>query len=335
MKRLIPFLLLIALLVPMFAVSASSGTIPTFKIDSVVRGESVTITTYNFPANDTFNVRMGKIGTRGVGGVLVTAQASGSGGSFSATYTIPDSLKNDYVVAIRLESPTSGYYAYNWFYNNTTNGAPAPVPVPFVIPTFSIKEVDKNNSVTIETRNFPAGDTFNVTMGVYGTKGVDGVEITTQDSGDGGTFSATYTIPEKFKDHYRIAIRLESPTSGYYAYNWFYNNSTAGVVVPPPAPKPFVIPTFSIQSVDKDDTVTILTKNFPDGDSFKVTMWYYGTRGVGGPVVATQDSGDGGSFTATYTIPDELKGQYRIAIRLESATSGYYAYNWFYNNDAP
>lgn len=335
MKRLIPFLLLIALVVPMFTVSASSGTIPTFRIDSVVRGESVTITTYNFPAKDTFNVRMGKIGTRGVGGELVTTQASGDGGSFTATYTIPASLKNDYLVAIRLESPTSGYYAYNWFYNNTTNGAPAPAPAPFVIPTFSIKEVDKNNSVTIETKNFPAGDTFTVTMGYYGTKGVGGIEITPQESGDGGKFTATYTIPEDLKDQYRIAIRLESPTSGYYAYNWFYNNSTSGVVVPPPAPKTFVIPTFSIQSVAKDNSVTIETKNFPEGDKFKVTMGYYGTKGVGGVEVFMQDSGDGGTFTATYTIPDSLKGQHRIAIRLESATSGYYAYNWFYNNNAP
>ena len=197
MKRLIPLLFLLALVFPLFSASAASGTIPTFKIDAVVKGESVTITTKDFPADDTFNVLMGKIGTRAVAGALVTTQASNSGGSFSATYTIPDSLKNEYLIAIRLESPTSGYYAYNWFYNNSTsttpapapNPAPAPAPVPFVIPTFSIDEVDKNTTVSVETKNFPAGDSFTVTMGYMGTRGINGIVVDTQDSGDGGAWT--------------------------------------------------------------------------------------------------------------------------------------------------
>ena len=36
------------------------------------------------------------------------------------------------------------------------------------IPTFSIVSVEKNTSVTIKTNNFPAGDTYTVTMGPYG-----------------------------------------------------------------------------------------------------------------------------------------------------------------------
>ncbi len=339
MKRLIPFLLLIAILMPLFPASASSGTIPTFKIDAVVRGSSVTITTFNFPKNDSFIVTMGKMGTRGIGGTQVATQASNAGGSFSATYTIPDSLKNHYMIAIRLQSPTSGYYAYNWFYNNTTSGSAPPVPVPFVIPTFTIKDVDKNTSVTIETANFPADDTFTVTMGRIGTRGINGIVIGTQDSGTGGKFTATYTIPDALKGQHRIAIRLQSPTSGYYSYNWFYNNTTTGAgtggTTPPPSPGKFVIPTFMIESVVKNNTVTIRTADFPKGDTFTVTMGYMGTRGINGIVVDTQDSIDGGTFTATYDIPDVLKGQYRIAIRLQSPTSGYYAYNWFYNNNAP
>ena len=94
--------------------------VPTFTITSVVRDSSVTILTNNFPANDTFNVRMGPIGTQGIGGILVGTVNSGAGGSFSATFNIPPSLYGSYQIAIRLESPTTGYYAYNWFYNNTT-----------------------------------------------------------------------------------------------------------------------------------------------------------------------------------------------------------------------
>lgn len=231
MKRTVSIMtiVLMLLLTTVFTASASF-VVPTFTIDAVVHGETVTITTKNFPANDTFNVLMGKIGTRGVGGIQVAVQDSGAGGSFTATYEIPDSLANDYQIAIRLQSPTSGYYSYNWFYNNTTNGTPVPAPTPnvtpFVIPTFSIQAVVKNDTVTIQTANFPANDTFTVRMGYMGTRGINGIVVGTQDSGAGGTFSATYEIPDALKGLWQIAIRLESPTSGYYSYNWFYNNST-------------------------------------------------------------------------------------------------------------
>jgi hypothetical protein len=175
-------------------------------------------------------------------------------------------------------------------------------------------------------------------MGEIGTKGVDGIQVATQDSGAGGSFTATYSIPAELAGRKLIAIRLESPTSGYFSYSWFYND-TSGTNPPPPppdpAPPPFTIPTFKIDAVEKDASVTITTANFPANDDFVVTMGLMGTRGVDGIVVGNQDSGAGGSFTATYTIPDELKGLPQISIRLESPTSGFFSYNWFFNNNAP
>ncbi|MCB9134840.1 MAG: hypothetical protein H6636_05415 [Anaerolineales bacterium] len=355
-RFLISAFVLLGLLAPVPATLAAMNqtTIPTFFIQSVVKDSTVTIITYNFPANDTFNVTMGYMGTKGINGILVGTQASGAGGTITATYTIPAALQGQYQIAIRLESPTSGYYAFNWFYNNTAgtnDGTPLPTPTPgptatpgptstpFVIPTFLITSVEKDSTVTITTANFPAGDTFNVRMNYMGTLGIGGTLVATQASGAGGSFSATYTIPDFLKGQYQIAIRLESPTSGYYAYNWFYNNtagSGSGTPVPTPtnAP-PITIPTFGIQSVVKDSTVTIITNNFPANDNFTVTMGYMGTKGINGIVVGSQASGTGGSFTATYTIPAALQGQAQIAIRLQSPTSGYYAYNWFYNNTAP
>jgi hypothetical protein len=44
------------------------------------------------------------------------------------------------------------------------------------------------------------------------------------------------------------------------------------------------------------------------------------------------NSGTGGAFSKTFTIPAALAGRYKIAIRLETASGYYYAYNWFYNN---
>ena len=76
-----------------------------------------------------------------------------------------------------------------------------------------------------------------------------------------------------------------------------------------------------------------MAQNFPSNDDFTVTMGYMWTRGINGIVVGSQNSGNG-SFTATYDIPAALQGQYQISIRLQSPTSGYYSYNWFYNNTA-
>jgi hypothetical protein len=91
------------------------------------------------------------------------------------------------------------------------------------------------------------------------------------------------------------------------------------------------IPTISITSVVPDQNVTIQTHNLPPNQTFTVRMNYMGTLGINGEVVSTLNSGAGGSLTATYNIPAFLKGQQRIAIRLDSP-QGYYSYNWFWNN---
>lgn len=94
-----------------------------------------------------------------------------------------------------------------------------------VIPTFEIVSVVKDEQVTIKTYGFPADTDFVVTMGKIGTQGINGKEVARTNSGDGGSFSATYSIPSKYHGEQQIAIRLQSPR-GHYSYNWFYNNTT-------------------------------------------------------------------------------------------------------------
>lgn len=320
---------------------------PSFSIVSVVQDESVTIKTYNLPANDTFDVTMGPMGTRGVDGVKVDVVDSGSGGSKTYTFDVPSSLAGSYQISIRMQSPTSGYYAFNWFYNNTTGGGTQPPPTTTPppgysgIPTFSVVSVVADDNVTIQTNNLPPNDTFNVTMGPMGTQGIGGTVVDVVDSGSGGTKTYTFDIPSSLYGSYKISIRMQSPTSGYYAYNWFYNNTTNGATQPPPAtpvptPPPGYsgIPSFSILAVVKDTSVKVQTNNLPPDDSFVVTMGPMGTQGIGGIVVDTVDSGTGGSKQYTFSIPDALKGSYKISIRMQSPTSAYFAYNWFYNNNA-
>jgi hypothetical protein len=347
-----PILLMVALLLalsglgftsqPVEAASSSSSYIPTFSILSVVTDDTVTIMTYNFPANDVFDVLMGPMGTQAINGIWVASQSSGNGGTFTATYDIPDALKGSYQIAIRLQSSSgSGYYAYNWFYNNTSAQLPPGSGGPGYgyggYPTFSIVSVVRDQNVTVQTYNLPPNDSFVVTMGRMGTRGVNGIVVANTDSGAGGSQQFTYDIPSQLYGLYQISIRMESPTSGYFAYNWFYNNTTGvpGGPVPPITPPVVVYPTFSITSVTRDVSVSVQTYNFPANDTYNVYMGPMGTQGIGGILVDTINSGAGGSFPATFSVPAALYGSYQISIRMQSPYTGYYAYNWFYNNTTP
>ncbi len=326
--RIVSLAIIVLMLAGLLAVplqKAEAFTIPTFSIVSVDEDVSVTIKTANFPANQTFTVRMGVIGTKGIGGTVVGTTDSGAGGSFEATYDIPLSLQGARLIAIRMDSP-QGFFSFNWFVNNTT--AVTPTPSPFKgIPTFSIVSVDEDSSVTIKTNNFPANKDFTVRMGKFGTAAIGGEVVATTPSGTGGSFTATYDIPDSLKGLSRIAIRMDA-SGGFFAFNWFWNNTSTVT----PAPTPFVgIPTFSISAVVKDSTVTIKTNNFPANKDFTVRMGKIGTKAIGGVVVATTNSGSGGTFTATYNIPDSLKGLSQIAIRMD-ASGGFFAFNWFWNS---
>jgi hypothetical protein len=344
MKRLISLLITLAALAAFVLPAAASSPIPYFNIMEVVKDQSVTIQVYNFPVNDSFRVTMGAYGSYGINGVVVATTNTGSSTSFTATYTIPSTLAGSERLAIRLVSPTSGFFAYNWFWNNppsSTTPAPTPIPGYSGFPTFSIKSVVQNQSVTILTSNLPPSDTFTVTMGKYGTKGIGGIVVATTSSEAGGSLELTYTIPTELSNFNPIAIRMQSPTTGYFAYNWFWNtNSSVSPTPTPPSSTPppsgySGFPTFSITAVVKDSTVTISGVNFPPNGTFNVLMGLYGTKGVNGTSVGSTSTGSGGSLSATYNIPSLLAGSTKIAIRLQSPTSGYFAYNWFWNNTAP
>jgi len=311
---------------------AYSG-IPTISIRAVVEDEEVTIMAHNFPSGRDFNVLMGEMGTKGIDGIQVATINSGDGGSFTETFDIPESLQGNYQIAIRLQTEDGRFFAYNWFYNNTTTDSDGTPDGYTGIPTFSISEVETDETVTIQTNNFPADYDFRVLMGEMGTRGIDGILVTTINSDDGGTFTETFEIPEDLVGEYRIAIRLESTEGGFFAYNWFYND-TAGNG-DDTADGYTGIPTFSISSVDAGESVTIETSNFPADYDFKVLMGEMGTRGIDGILVTTINSGDGGSLSDTFDIPEDLADRYQIAIRLEATSGGFFAYNWFYNVTSP
>ncbi len=392
--------------------------IPTFSIKSVKADSQVTVKMHNFPPNRDFTVRMGYFGTLAKGGEVIGTTNTGEGGDMEETYEIPASLRGVHQIAIRMDA-TRYLFSYNWFYNVNTEktgasgaggtggtgssggeaategtggetaaapevAAPSPVePVYVGIPTFTIGEVVQDKSVTIMTSNLPLFTDYSVLMGPYGTMGAGGTVAGTGKVEDSGNLKLTFDIPASLKGSTYIALRLEA-SNGYYAYNWFRNLNTkvtapaapaagptptpvspmtseaapaagseaapltevtpeTAAAMPPAGEAPMIspnvspdynsVPSFTISSVVKDSMVSVFAKDFPAGQTFTVRMGEYGTAGVGGVVVSTTDTGKGGDFTATYTIPDTLKGSEAIAIRMDSP-SGYYAFNWFYNSSS-
>ncbi len=205
-----------------------------------------------------------------------------------------------------------------------------------VFPTFVITAVAANNWVEIRTDNLPANENFTVTMGYMGSGGF-GTVVATTFSGTGGSITAKYTIPAYLYNQGQIAVRLVGQASGYYAYNWFYNNNANVPGTTPPLVSSYSgYPTFAIAAVQQDQNVTIAPSHFPPNDTFWVRLNWMHTQGIAGSIVQTVHTDANGNLDdLTYFVPDFLKGSYQIAIRLESATSGYFAYNWFYNNNAP
>lgn len=349
--------------------AASSGAVPTMEIVAVEKDKSVRIRTANFPASKTFTVTMGPMGTRGIGGYVAGTISSGSGGSFAASFDIPAALHGSRQISIRLQSSGAfPYYSYNWFYNNTTGGqsgqggvTPTPptssAPGYAGIPTFKIVAVQRDQSATIETNNFPANQSFSVTMGKMGTKGINGIVVGTLDSGSGGTLTASYDIPAELRGLRQISIRAQtSHANPYYSYNWFYNSdanvgsvgtgsaapsststtSTSSPTNTSPTASYSGIPTIVITGVKADESVTFQTHNYPANQNFNVYMGPMGTRGVDGVWVGQFNSGSGGSFPVMVPIAAEMKGARQIAINAHTSHGyPYYSYNWFYNTSTP
>ncbi len=141
------------------------------------------------------------------------------------------------------------------------------------IPTFSIVSVVPDKSVTIQTYNFPANDSFDVLMGPIGTKGINGIKVATTASAMVGLSRQRTRSRQTSKGLTRSPSACRAPTRGILPTTGSYNN-TSGVYPPPPPPpqppppqpppppKPGYCgyPTFSIQSVVRDNTCNHLDR---------------------------------------------------------------------------
>ena len=88
-----------------------------FSITSVKTDKEVKIKTSNMPPNVTFDVFMGKVGSKGEDGILVGTVRADEDGSVRATFSIPDKLQGRSKIDIRLENSSLGLSSYLTFEN--------------------------------------------------------------------------------------------------------------------------------------------------------------------------------------------------------------------------
>lgn len=199
-----------------------------YSVVKVVQNTSVTIRTYNFPDNVSFEVHIGRLSGGAYEWKKVADLDSDRGGSFKATFNLPPEFSGTTKLVIRLTQTKKGISVDRWFnnvpYGSGTGGLYPPTY--YGIPTIWIVSVVRDATVTIRTHNFPPGLTFDVLMGPMGTRGIGGYYVGSFNSGAGGTMEVTFNIPPQLYGSYRIAIRTQNLATGYYSYNWFYNNTT-------------------------------------------------------------------------------------------------------------
>jgi hypothetical protein len=180
---------------------------------------------------------MNVINPNSKGGFAAGSAKSDDKGKFLATLDIPKELAGVYIITVRIQDPASGYYGYNWFFNLTFPVVQAATPIvsaTAVVPTkpayagfpqLEINSVDKGVKVTIQASNLPKNETFDVYMGSLKEMVGGGVKVAVIESGDSGQATATIDIPAELASLWQISVRIVSPSSGYYSYNWFYNQT--------------------------------------------------------------------------------------------------------------
>lgn len=282
-----------------------------------------------------------------------------NGPRFTKTLEIPDAFKDAdelKIAVVNAFNQHSGSMAFRYeldypsvtpegFFTTTYTGDSAYAGSGTATPFTNILNVVPDGEVTVQVFNFPADKDFIVRMGPMGTRGIGGFVIGTQNSGEGGSFIATYPIPPQLHGSDLISFRMESTTSDHYVYDYFANTDSVAAVpdaggIPSTGSGDWVLPvgtypTTNVQSVVKGTSVTISGTNFTRNDTYTVRMGPIGSKGVGGVVVATYTTGATSNFTATFTIPDSLKTAAQVAIRFESNNTPYYAFDYFANETYP
>lgn len=332
---------------------------PKFWIADVERGETVTIRVAEFPKGKMYQVYLGLPGDSFGRGYLVGRLTDKKGKNYAVTFEIPKEIRMKTHIAILIWDKTDGSHGYDIFTNDTgynykqemsfspvhrssAQSAGKSVGI-FNGPVFWAGSQGFPKTFTLRFTDFYTEGSYTVFIGVNNSDFPSTIVGYINDS-KAPQFSKTFDIPLEFRDADEIKVTVQNAFNGhsgtvafknddgypsvtpegYFTEGYLANSSSSGYIS-----TPFT----KILNVVKDGEVTLQVFNFPPNKDFLVTMGTLGTQGIGGFVIGTQSSGDGGSFIVTYPIPAQLYGSDTIAIRMESTTSDHFVYDYFQNAD--
>ncbi len=92
-------------------------------------------------------------------------------------------------------------------------------------PTFGIRGVLQNESVTIQANDFPENTSYSVIMMPYSNTAGNGIHVGNFTTENPEKYFQTFDIPSDLYGSNQIAIRIEFST-GRWASNWFHNSTT-------------------------------------------------------------------------------------------------------------
>lgn len=322
-KKLLPVLIALALLLGAaaqpYAVLAAQAK-PSLEIIEVVKDREVTVRGEDFPRNTRFDVYLYPLGFDPTSADRVDRFTTGNTGTFEVSFDIPRKLEGYRRIVIFMESRDGNYDVETWFFNRNT-GKPSRYTG---TPSFTILDVVKDREVTLSLRNLPPDDRFEVLMDEMGTQAKDGIHAGWVSTGNGGNRQVTVTIPAALRGESRIAVRIESPTSGYYYYSWFYNRSDwyGGGDTGKGSSGGKVSLTVSVTEVVQDQRIEVLISGLPQKSQFRVLMMAPGSNWKDAVEVLRTTSLSGKVVRAPLIIPSSLRGQERLLVRVEHISSG-------------
>jgi len=151
MKKLIPILLLVAILAaPMTALAAK----PKFTVLAVSPGQTVTLSAEGLPNLQSFDVYMGRAGSKAIYSTYVSTVATNRLGRFIATFTIPLQYSKDYQIDVILTYTKGGKkHKYLTHFVNQSQAA-----------RMSITKVNATRNVTLEISGLQGDSRYYVWM---------------------------------------------------------------------------------------------------------------------------------------------------------------------------
>jgi hypothetical protein len=201
---------------------ATGTTLKNFiEVIGVKANETITVQARNFPANQTFKIRIGTFKNFSKDFVVVGSVNSGTGGSFTFNVTLPSMQKDVELFTIRLDSPEKNY-AYNIF-KNITSGTTTPGASPTPAPVTGICQVQNTSPI----RNLAVREDFDAIWTVKNTSNknweLSAVDYKFISGSKIHTGADMFDLPVTVKpgESINIIVDMLAPaTAATYAANW-------------------------------------------------------------------------------------------------------------------